>query len=46
MGNTDERLEQSKGVTPAFILAALLWPVTERLATQLQDHGHLAAHYN
>lgn len=47
MGNTDQRLEQSKGVTPAFILAALLWPVTERLATQLQDHGqpqHAALH--
>jgi poly(A) polymerase len=47
MGNTDQRLEQGKGVTPAFILAALLWPVTERLATQLQDHGqpqHAALH--
>ncbi len=47
MHNTDERLEQGKGVTPAFILAALLWPVTERLATQLRDHGqpaHAALH--
>ena len=47
MRNTDQRLQQGKGVTPAFILAALLWPVTERLATQLRDHGqpaHAALH--
>lgn len=30
MGNTDQRIAQDKPVTPAFILAALLWPVVSR----------------
>lgn len=39
MGNTDQRIAQDKPVTPAFILAALLWPVTHDIATQLQERG-------
>ena len=42
MGNTDARLQAEKPVTPAFILAALLWPVTERLAEQLRERGDSA----
>lgn len=39
MANTDERLRQDKPVTPAFILAAILWPeVCERRA-QLERQG-------
>ncbi|MEX0618909.1 MAG: polynucleotide adenylyltransferase PcnB [Pseudohongiellaceae bacterium] len=34
--NTDERLAQDKSVTPAFLYAALLWPV---LRDELQWHG-------
>lgn len=38
MDNTDRRLEQDKPVTPAFILAVLLWPViTARLAKYRED---------
>lgn len=39
MGNTDERIAQDKPVTPAFILAALLWPVVCEQADHLQDQG-------
>lgn len=42
MANTDQRIAQDKPVTPAFILAALLWPVTHAQATRLQDHGEPA----
>ncbi|MEH6608772.1 MAG: polynucleotide adenylyltransferase PcnB [Halioglobus sp.] len=42
MGNTDARLKAQKPVTPAFIIAALLWPVTERLAEQLRERGDSA----
>jgi poly(A) polymerase len=39
MANTDERIRQDKPVTPAFILAAVLWPaVCERLQ-QLENQG-------
>jgi len=39
MRSTDERVVQDKPVTPAFILAALLWPEFSALAAQLQDRG-------
>ena len=39
MGNTDQRIAQGKPVTPAFILAALLWPVASKQALHLQNRG-------
>ena len=39
MESTDKRIAVQKPVTPAFILAALLWPAVERQARQLQDRG-------
>ena len=39
MANTDQRIAEDKPVTPAFILAALLWPVASRLAVQLEHGG-------
>jgi poly(A) polymerase len=39
MGNTDLRIAQDKPVTPAFILAALLWPVVQKAAQHLQHRG-------
>jgi len=39
MVSTDQRIAQDKPVTPAFILAALLWPVASHRALQLQDRG-------
>lgn len=39
MESTDKRIAIGKPVTPAFILAALLWPSVERRAQQLQDQG-------
>jgi poly(A) polymerase len=39
MRNTDERIAQDKPVTPAFLLAALLWPVAQRHAQHLQHRG-------
>jgi poly(A) polymerase len=39
MANTDTRIREDKPVTPAFILAAILWPDVKRQADQLRDHG-------
>jgi poly(A) polymerase len=39
MVNTDKRIHQGKPVTPAFILAAILWPVASKTAYSHQDHG-------
>lgn len=39
MANTDARIAQEKPVTPAFQLAALLWPVVRRAATHLEQRG-------
>ena len=39
MGNTDQRIDQGKPVTPAFILAALLWPVVTEQSRHLKNHG-------
>jgi poly(A) polymerase len=39
MTNTDQRIAEEKPVTPAFILAALLWPVTRATARQLKAQG-------
>ncbi len=35
--NTDERVRQDKPVSPAFIFAALLWPLVHQRAIQLQS---------
>ena len=39
MGNTDARVQQGKHVTPAFLLAALLWPALQQRAEQLRNAG-------
>jgi poly(A) polymerase len=39
MENTDQRIAQGKPVTPAFILAALLWPVVSTRTQRLEDKG-------
>lgn len=39
MANTDQRIAQDKPVTPAFILAALLWPVAKATAAHLEHRG-------
>lgn len=39
MKSTDTRIHQGKPVTPAFILAALLWPVARALAEPLEERG-------
>ncbi|MBT4521683.1 MAG: polynucleotide adenylyltransferase PcnB, partial [Halieaceae bacterium] len=39
MSNTDQRLVKSKPVTPAFILAAMLWPEVSRLSKIRRDRG-------
>lgn len=39
MHNTDLRIAADKPVTPAFILAALLWPVVVHRSQQLQERG-------
>lgn len=39
MRNTDARIAQEKPVTPAFILAALLWPVVKELAIHIEERG-------
>lgn len=42
MANTDARISHGKPVTPAFILAALLWPVVRRLAQHHEGRGEPA----
>ncbi len=39
MRNTDQRIAEGKPVTPAFILAALLWPVVSKQSAQLEHNG-------
>ncbi len=39
MANTDTRLRNDKRVTPAFILAALLWPPMIELKKSFEAHG-------
>ncbi len=39
MANTDQRIAADKPVTPAFLLAALLWPAAQRQAQHLQQRG-------
>ena len=39
MANTDQRIAQDKPVTPAFILAALLWPEVKHEAQHLEQRG-------
>ncbi|MEE4204227.1 MAG: polynucleotide adenylyltransferase PcnB [Halieaceae bacterium] len=38
-GNTDKRVHAGKPVTPAFLLAALHWPVVQHVAAQLEHAG-------
>jgi poly(A) polymerase len=40
MINTDKRIRNSQRVTPAFIYAALLWPVVQRLANNYEKNGN------
>ncbi len=39
MASTDRRIAEEKPVTPAFILAALLWPPTIQLSRQIEGEG-------
>ncbi len=39
MRSTDKRIAEGKPVTPAFVLAALLWAPALRLRYQLEDNG-------
>lgn len=39
MRNTDKRVREDRPVTPAFILAAMLWPLVAVRAEQLREHG-------
>ncbi|MGH8271920.1 MAG: polynucleotide adenylyltransferase PcnB [Gammaproteobacteria bacterium] len=39
LANTDERVAASEPVTPAFLLAAFLWPPVARYANWLQGEG-------
>ena len=39
MASTDQRVAADKPVTPAFVLAALLWPAVSLRARQLREHG-------
>jgi poly(A) polymerase len=39
MANTDKRIAQEKPVTPAFILAAILWPVVCERRAALEHQG-------
>jgi poly(A) polymerase len=38
--NTDKRIRSSQRVTPAFIYAALLWPVVQRLTSNYEKNGN------
>ena len=38
--NTDKRIRSSQRVTPAFIYAALLWPVVDKLAKNYEKNGN------
>jgi poly(A) polymerase len=40
--STDQRVRDDKPVTPAFLLAALLWPEVSERAAQLQERGDAA----
>ena len=37
--NTDKRIQASQHVTPAFVYAALLWPVVQKLAKNYEKQG-------
>jgi poly(A) polymerase len=39
MANTDQRIAEEKPVTPAFILAAILWPAVRERAGALEQRG-------
>jgi poly(A) polymerase len=41
--NTDLRIRSNQRVTPAFIYAALLWPVVQKTAAEYERQGHPAA---
>jgi poly(A) polymerase len=44
MGNTDLRIREEKPVTPAFILAAILWPAVKLRASEVEQSGEPPAH--
>lgn len=37
--NTDNRIAEGKSITPAFLFAALLWPVLQRRLSRFSSHG-------
>jgi poly(A) polymerase len=39
LANTDQRLQQGKTVTPAFLFAAMLWPALPARVIQQQERG-------
>jgi poly(A) polymerase len=39
LANTDQRIQEDKPVTPAFLFAALLWPAVEADAAAHRDRG-------
>ena len=43
LANTDKRVNNDQRVTPAFIYAALLWPIVESKARQLEAESELNA---
>jgi poly(A) polymerase len=39
LANTDQRIQEDKPVTPAFLFAALLWPAVQADAVEHRDRG-------
>ena len=39
MKNTDDRVRQSKPITPAFLYAVLLWPPVEKRVEKMMENG-------
>lgn len=44
LANTDQRVNEGKSVTPAFLYASLLWPLVEQLAANLRLESGLNSH--
>lgn len=42
--NTDQRVAEGKSVTPAFLYGALMWPLVEQLAQNLELESGLKSH--
>ena len=43
MGNTDLRIREERPVTPAFLLAAILWPAARARAEEIEQSGEAPA---